>query len=534
MLLRCSGEVSPGPAGDWFAAEVDGTIIGHVCLAMSMAEFFQARIVHVYLVYGLGFFTLGLAVALEAGRTSESRLALAMRSLAVFGLLHGFHEWVEMFELVGAAAYGFVTPLWLDWGRLGLLAVSFAALIAFGVGMLYSPPGHQTAGVRSGLGMLTLSAAGALALGIQLQGDDWALAADAWARYSLGVPGALLAAGALRAEWRLLRQTELAPFANHFLWAAIVLAVYGLVGQTAVPRSQLFPSNIYNAGLFSQWFGFPIQALRAVLAALMAFFVIRGLRTFEVERQRRLAAAQQQAQEAIARRDALRGELLRRTVAAQEEERARLARELHDDTLQVFTGLSAGLVGTQQQLAASPEKAREQLTQLAAMSSHAIAELRRLIRDLRPSVLDDMGLVPAVHSYLEAMRERLPPDVTVTAEGLESRLPAPVETTLFRIAQEGLTNVARHAGAHRVALRLSCDQVTARLEIEDDGAGFDAAAALRSGSSPAGWGLAGIQERAELAGGEFKIVSAPGKGTVLSVALPARLSEGQDDGGHTG
>ncbi len=501
---------------------------------MSMAEFFQARIVHVYLVYGLGFVTLGLAVALEAGRTSESWFARAMRPLALFGLLHGFHEWIEMFELVGEAAYGFVTPAWLQWGRLGLLAVSFAELIAFGVGILYASPGQPATGLMSGLGMLTLSTAGALALGIQFHGDDWVLAADAWARYSLGVPGALLAAAGMRAEWRLLRQTGRTAFANDFLWAAVVFAVYGLVGQTAAPRSALFPSNLYNARLFSQWFGFPIQALRAVLAALMALFVIRGMRTFELDRQRRLADAQRQAQEAIARRDALRRELLRRTVAAQEEERARLARELHDDTLQVFTGLSAGLVGTQQQLAASPEKAREQLTQLAAMSSHAIAELRRLIRDLRPSVLDDMGLVPALHSYLEAMRERLPPDVTVTAEGLESRLPAPVETILFRIAQEGLTNVARHAGAHRVAVRLSCDQVTARLEIEDNGAGFDPAAALRNGSSLAGWGLVGIQERAELAGGEFKIVSAPGKGTILSVTLPARLPEGQDDGGHRG
>jgi two-component system sensor histidine kinase UhpB len=288
---------------------------------------------------------------------------------------------------------------------------------------------------------------------------------------------------------------------------------------------------MYNTEAFRQWAGFPVQLLRSILAGLMALFIIRGMRAFEVDRQRRLAEAQRQAQEAIARRDVLRGELLQRTVAAQEEERARLARELHDDTLQVLTGLSAGIQGTEELLKSDPEKARGQLSQLATMSSYAIEELRRLIMDLRPSVLDDIGLVPAVQWYAETVAERTGTAIEVTNQGIVCRLPDPVETILFRITQEGLNNVIRHAHAEQVAVRLRCDKVTTRLEIEDDGVGFDATDALKIPPGRRGWGLVGIQERVAQAGGEFEIDSEPGQGTTLRVAVPANLPDEQPSEG---
>jgi signal transduction histidine kinase len=494
-----------------------------------MSGLFESRITHIYLVYGLGFYTLGLAVALEVGRITDRRFARALRYLSLFGLVHGTHEWVEMFGLIGLDAYGFVPPPWWGFGRLILLSFSFAALVGFGVNMLYTPPTRPSAGLWGTLGMVTLFAAGAIALGVNLQGDDWLRAADAWTRYSLGVPGALLASAALVTQWRSLRRAGLAGFGNAFLWAAIVFALYGVVGQTIVPRSELFPSTIINADRFQEWSGFPIQILRSVFSALMALFMIRGLRAFEVDRQRRLAAAERQAREAIARRDALRGELFRRTVAAQEEERARLARELHDDTLQVLTGLSTGLAGTEQLMVSSPAQAREQLARLTSMSSHAIDELRRLIVNLRPSVLDDMGLIPAIRWYSETMADRMETTVEVTAGGMDRRLPGPVETILFRIAQEGLHNIANHARAKRAAVRMQCDERTCHLEIEDDGVGFDAFAALQATPALPGWGLVGIQERVALAGGQFRIESASETGTTLHVTIPASLSQDPPD-----
>jgi signal transduction histidine kinase len=492
-----------------------------------MTEFLYSRLIHIYLVYGLGFFVLGLAVALEIGRVSESLFARAMPFLAGFGLLHGAHEWVEMLELVGIAAYDFVPPPWWGFSRLVVLSLSFAALVAFGVHMLYTSPTRPSAGLWGTGAMLTLYAAGGIALGVRFQGPEWVQAADAWTRYSLGVPGALLTAAALHTQWRLMRDDDLGPLADNFLWAAIVFAVYGLGTQAFVPQAELFPAKYINTELFRQATGIPVQAIRSILAALMAFFMIRGLRAFEVERQRQLITAREEARRAIERRDALRGELLKQTVAAQEDERTRLARELHDDTLQVLTGLSAGLHGTEELVNENPEKARSHLAQLSRMSAHAIGELRRLIVNLRPSVLDDMGLVPAVHWYAQAVAERTGLDVQVSNRGIDCRLPDEVETTLFRISQEGLNNVARHAKATWVEVRMRCDRKTTQLEIEDDGVGFDPAAVSKDSADRRGWGLAGIRERIQLAGGEFEIESVPGQGTTLRVAVPSGLTEDQ-------
>ncbi len=487
-----------------------------------MAEFFTNRITHIYFIYGLGFFSLGLAVALEAGRSSGSRLARAMWPLAVFGLAHGFHEWVEMFEQFGVLAYGFNSPAWLEWTRVGLLAFSFASLIAFGVRALTNSRRHPMRDVWVALGALVFYGIGVLFLGAWVGGaaPAWHHVSDVWARYALGMPGALLAGMAFWTQGRQLRSTENASFANDFVWAAITFFLYGLVGQIFVRPSLLFPSTFVNQDLFQSWFGFPVQAFRATLAVFMAIFVIRALRLFEAERQQQLATAEAQARDAIARRDALRGELLRMTVAAQEEERARLARELHDDTLQVLTALAAGLKGTEQILTSNPEQAAAQLTRLSAMSSHAIDELRRLIVDLRPSVLDDMGLAPALHWYADRLDDVMPTQVVVMEEDPGCRFSAPVETILFRIAQEGLANVARHAQADHAAVRLSCDLEHVYLTIEDDGVGFDPHDLILADDASHGWGLIGIEERVSLIGGDFQVESTEGKGTRLHVTLP--------------
>lgn len=489
-----------------------------------MEVFFTSRITHIYFIYGLGFYTLGLAVAIEASRSSHSRFSQAMWPLAAFGFAHGFHEWVEMFEKIGEQAYGVVPPLWLEWGRLGLLAFSFVSLISFGVRMLTRSRHTALMDVWVGLGAMTMYLIGILILGIQLRDTPiaWLHASDVLARYALGITGALLAATALLIQRRQWRQTGELAFTNHLLGAAIVFLLYGLVGQLFGPVSPLFPSTVLNQNLFSSWFGFPVQAFRAVLAVAMAAFIIRSLHIFEIQRQRLLAKAEQQAKEAIARRDALRGELLLRTVTAQEDERARLARDLHDDTLQVLTALATGLAGADQLVTTDPEKAKEHLHQLSDMSSHAIKELRRLIVALRPSVLDDMGLIPALHWYAQNKQQQMPEtQIEVVTDGSVCRFPPVLETTLFRITQEALSNVERHAHATHIRVTLKCENGWVHLTVEDNGRGFDPATVKRvSDKSMHGWGLIGIRERVAMVGGRCQIEAAPGQGTRLKVNMP--------------
>ncbi len=217
-------------------------------------------------------------------------------------------------------------------------------------------------------------------------------------------------------------------------------------------------------------------------------------------------------------REALRAQLLQKVIVAQEEERRRIARELHDETAQVASVLAAGLDRAGHAL--PPGAARAALEQAQNLAQRIIAGIHRLAFDLRPSVLDDLGLFPAIRWY--AMRDLAPRGVEVHCEFDESderRLPLEVETSLFRAAQEAISNIARHAQAETVLIQCMRGAGAVTIEIEDDGRGFDLpSAGLSDGGR--GLGLAGIRERLDLLGGRAEIESAPGEGTRLLLSAP--------------
>jgi signal transduction histidine kinase len=232
--------------------------------------------------------------------------------------------------------------------------------------------------------------------------------------------------------------------------------------------------------------------------------------------------------EELQRRDALRGQLLRRAISAQEEERQRIARELHDETGQALTALAVGLGGVEGTLDTDPDLARQQLGQLKELSMRALEELRQLVADLRPSLLDDLGLVPALRWYAKHYQETLPTQVSIEVSGDRRRLPQEIETVLFRIAQEALSNIARHAAAGHAVIRLEYGPSQVTLITQDDGKGFEPEQVLGPQATRGGWGLVGIQERVTLAGGHFEVQSQPGAGTTLTVQIPITGEEVRD------
>ena len=648
----------------------------------------------IYFFYGLAFFVMGLAVLLELGRTSELRLARSMPWLAAFGLIHGSHEWLEMFELMGHL------PAALPMGqtRLVLLVVSFACLAAFGFSLSRSEQSPPRVGMWRTLALIGVCLGGMGLLRFWLQPSEWLAAAGVWARYSLGIVGAIFTSWALAAQGRTFAQRGMAHFGRDLVWAAIAFVLYGIVGQVFVPETALPPSNILNSDLFLSLFGIPVQLFRAVMAVIVAVAIIRALRVFETEQKQRLRAAQvatqeaerrvqhettqlnRQLQEAVSElsvlfemsrilastldlhvlldqavvkvvdllpargamilldaptsatiaasvgfdsneqdnqvkmaqvigwdamaaaeagppdvyidssshmtavplqakrgligslvicyqnmvsyesskrsllltlgqelaiaienarlyqqmqeRDVLRGDLLRRAVEAQEEERKRIARELHDGIGQVFTALALGLSGVEETMPRDPVLARTQVANLKELSMRTMTEMRHLVSDLRPAQLDDLGLVPALHWLAEEWRDRLSIDVRVQVTGHRHRLSPEVETVLFRTTQEALTNVAKHARAQQVNIKLAFnrDQTPSapsqvELIVEDNGVGMTPEQVTRRQVPHQGWGLAGIQERTSLVGGTFDIDSAPGRGTRLIIHIPLRSEE---------
>jgi two-component system sensor histidine kinase UhpB len=221
--------------------------------------------------------------------------------------------------------------------------------------------------------------------------------------------------------------------------------------------------------------------------------------------------------------------LVQRVWRAQEEERRRLARELHDGVGQTLTALKNQLERTRR-TANLPAAVRSALAGAVEESNRALEETRELSRRLRPAVLDDLGLVAALHWLARRLRERAGLRVETELDGFEGVRVAPdLETLLFRIAQEGLTNVLKHAGVDRARLRLRASGGRVLLGVEDDGRGLpaDATAAVA-----AGFGVRAMRERVQAWGGRLVLRSAPGAGTSIEVDLPADIQGGgADDSG---
>jgi signal transduction histidine kinase/CheY-like chemotaxis protein len=210
-------------------------------------------------------------------------------------------------------------------------------------------------------------------------------------------------------------------------------------------------------------------------------------------------------------------------LVAQEEERRRIARELHDEIGQSLTAVRINL-----QLVMSGAEGSTILPYLKesdGLVDRILQQVRNLSLDLRPSVLDDLGLVAAVRWSLDRTCRRAGFQGQVTADPPEIRLPSEIATACFRIVQEALTNVVRHAGAHRVEIVLSASGAHLELVVRDDGSGLDVAAERQSALRGGSLGLLGMQERVALLGGRIAIESAPGQGTTIFVRLPLALSE---------
>jgi signal transduction histidine kinase len=218
-------------------------------------------------------------------------------------------------------------------------------------------------------------------------------------------------------------------------------------------------------------------------------------------------------------RERTRLQLLRKVIRAQEDERKRIARELHDETGQSLTALAVRLDVAQRAAADTP--AGPAVAEARVLASRSLDEIHRLMHDLRPSVLDDLGLCAGLRWFADRRLARHGVSVRFEVSSLPDRLPPDLETALFRAAQEALTNIERHARAEHVLVQCSMQEGALTLEIEDDGEGFEPAAMVPQPGDARGLGLLGMRERVELFGGTVTIDSAPGSGTRVVISVPA-------------
>jgi signal transduction histidine kinase len=486
-----------------------------------MAEFFTSNIILVYFFYGLSFFAMGLAVAIELTHSSKLDFALALPPLVAFGLIHGFHEWFEMFLLIRARIVGPLTAAWIFPVRITALALSFLFLIAFGA-RLVTGPGKQKI---FRLMLLTITAIWVIGLiGVVINpatSQERAVAADVYTRYALAIPGALLTAWGLILLRRKFIQIGMPGIGRDALLAAVAFGLYGVIGQLFSSPSIIFPSAYLNAQEFLRVFGFPIQVFRALMATAAAVFIILSLRAFEVENNQHIEEIRNAQIAEQQRLEELRAELLHRTVIAQESERQRIARELHDETGQTLTALGMGLRGMSESISTNRNRAIEQANQLEKLAMAGVEELQRMVTGLHPPQLDDLGLLAALRWYTADISNRTGIAINIVTHGGKPNLSSDIRAVVFRIAQEAITNIVRHANASRIDIQLDYTEDNIYLRVEDNGRGFNTDVVMKKKPGrPTAWGLLGMVERASLVGGTCNIFSHPGKGTLIEVNVP--------------
>ncbi|MFT3780543.1 MAG: sensor histidine kinase [Nibricoccus sp.] len=213
--------------------------------------------------------------------------------------------------------------------------------------------------------------------------------------------------------------------------------------------------------------------------------------------------------------------LARQILSAQEDERKEISRELHDEVTQLLAGINVELASLNEAAALDTRSLRKRIAQTQRLVEQTVNVVHRYARDLRPALLDDLGLIPALRSYIRDLPARNGLRVQFSAfPGVEA-MSNTQRTVLYRVTQEALTNVTRHAHAQLASVRIQKIPNAVRLEIHDDGRSF-AADRLLSASTMTRLGLLGMRERVEMVGGHFSIESAPGKGTTICADIPFR------------
>lgn len=477
----------------------------------------------VFFLYGLAFFSMGIGMLLEANRLPVLAATRSLLFLAAFGLIHGSHEWLEALMLQ-ARLWKIPLELATDWIRLGMLVSSFLCLLifAFSLGRFVSFRFHPWS-IYSAIAVYEVAIWIYAWLAWQKSTLPWPDFLDAMVRYLLAVPAAAFSALALKGLSRQIGLQGRVLLSKSMIWSAVGFGVYA-VTQFFVRPLPLFPANVLNEQTFLLTVGFPVQVVRTLAAIVITAGLLRASQIMDAERKAQFMAAQQAQMEALREREALRGEFLRHVVQAQEDERGRIARELHDETAQVLSAFRLELAGLRDVVRRRPQ-ARQAVERLDDLSQQMAQAVYRMIYDLRPAQLDDLGLVAALKSYFDQDCVSQGLQVMFDVSGHPRRLEPLVETVLFRVAQEALCNVLRHSGTNQAWVRLRYEAGEVVLQVMDRGCGFNPDESFHP---PRGWGLAGMRERVEAAGGTLRLISAAGQGTTVDVSIP--ISEEDQNG----
>lgn len=460
----------------------------------ALQAFFETNRIIVYSVYGQVFFTMGVILAIQSLRHSRLRLAQALPWLALFGILHGLHEWGDVFIPIQATYLPAFLVKLLHIAQVFLLALSFLCLFQFGVATLSPLPSPWRWAFWLPAGVFLVWLLGPFYIGLALipQITDWHATASALARYSLGFPGGLMAAYGLRVHaHRHIAPLDLPDILRTLRIAGLAMAGYGIAGGLLGPAVPFFPGNLLNEVVVFQAVGVPMPVWRSILGLILLIALLRSIEVFQVEIDRRLE------------------EMERANILAMERER--IGRDLHDRILQQI--YAAGLLAEVLREQCGPDTTTSEVLDRILLSlNRAIEDIRLYISTLhgvsRPghlrSLLEEMARDPRFRSLIDIEARIEVPDLPLEPEQAAH---------LAAILTEAFSNVIRHARVRQATLEARIEDGRLRIGVRDEGVGMGP-------DHPVGMGLRTMQERARLLGGVLRIESQPGEGTTVWLELP--------------
>ncbi len=449
-----------------------------------------------YLVYGLGFFTMGVAIIVQIMQPSQLSFAKTLWLLAFFGILHGFSEWGYIFVPLQAAGHEeYLVNLSVI--HLTLEASSFAFLLAFGL-RLYTNKVQLYAGVP--IGILLVWFAYFTYFLYERPLAVWYVDSEIWERYLLCFPGALISGLGI---WR--RQLEVAHWGEkinrNFRDAGIVLLIYSAVSGLMVPRGDFFPSNILNNQTFLIVFHIPVQIVRALLSIILSWFVAKILVIFRMEYTRNIEKI----------------EALQLVFS----ERQRIANDIHDGAIQAIYGSGMLLERAAELISKKPLRSKELIEKVNVQLNETIASLRRYIHGLETENFGQEEFKEKLIEILENFREACP-QVSITYQ-IEipvwfALLPGGQEHSLF-IVQEAIANATRHADCTHIEVEALGDNTQFNLLIKDNGIGNMAINADDFHEIKlTGHGIRSMQHRAQQLSAQF-LIEGTDKGTWVKLHL---------------
>ncbi|HUF05857.1 MAG TPA: ATP-binding protein [Candidatus Binatia bacterium] len=497
-----------------------------------LAELFETNRIIVLSVYGQVFFVMGLAVALQSRQRSKLPLARPLGWLAGFGLLHGLMEWGYLFVPIQA---GFLPQPVIEALlvlQLMMKPISFALLFQFGVELLLSTRDSAHPPARIGgqpwmrlvpavavalWGVATVALSTTVAAGFVPDPGPWlrsdeigpALAGvgsplavgDVVARAMLAVPASILVAVGLRRTTRLLAPMAGRGVATALGAGSVAFVVYAILAGLVPQPAPFPPASVLNGRTVLDTLGVPIEVFRSITGLAIALAVIRSLELFEQETDRALA-------------DARRRELLLR-------ERERIGRDLHDGIIQSIYAAGLHLEQASAEVSAEQSATRERIGTVMGELNRITGDIRSTIFDLRSGKLESEDAEAIVLAVADELQAHTLVRLEIASTGLfRPRLRPDQAEQLHHIVTEAFSNILRHAHATQVSVQMACTQRRFTLEITDDGAGFDPAAAPGRGRRGQAQGLDNIHRRAELLDARLVIESAPGRGARLSLTMP--------------